>query len=152
MQDPVFELGHYYVLNYHSLNEQVFRTDFLEETLCTLSLLFPQNDGQTQRWMKSKEIQQQADPMVIKCGTLRSQDRRFERFSAWHDRLVILKQTFDESSPQTLSQWWWDRRNGVQLYTFWVAVFVFAFTIFFGLVQSIEGGIQAYFSYKALQN
>ncbi len=37
---------------------------------------------------------------------------------------MVLKQVYDESTPKTLSQWWHDRRNGVQWYTFWVAIVV----------------------------
>ncbi|KAK4444416.1 hypothetical protein QBC34DRAFT_360139 [Podospora aff. communis PSN243] len=120
----------------------------LDETLRTLALLFPQNDRGTRRLLAGiKGI----DQTVGCCGVSRAQDRRFEKFSVWHDRLVILKQAFDDSRPQTISQWWWDRRNGVQWYTFWVAIMVFILTVFFGTVQSIEGALQVYLSYKSLQ-
>lgn len=125
--------------------------ELLDETLRTLALLFPQNNKKTRAWLSSKSVQQEVDPLLGKCGSLRSRDRRLERFSTWHDRLVILKQAYDESRPQTISQWWWDRRDGVQWYTFWVAILVFAFTLFFGMIQSIEGAMQVYLSYKSLQ-
>lgn len=64
----------------------------------------------------------------------------------------MLKQVFDEAQPKTLTQWWYDRRNGVQWYTFWVAAFVLLLTIVFGLIQSIEGAIQVYASLKALSD
>jgi hypothetical protein len=58
---------------------------------------------------------------------------------------VILQQTFDDdSSPKTMMQWIRDRRNAVQWYSFWTAVLL---TIFFGLVQSIEGALQVYKAY-----
>jgi hypothetical protein len=79
--------------------------------------------------------------MLLKCGSLRLDDRQFEKFHFWHDRLVILKQAFDDSRPTGLTQWWFDRRNVVQWYTFWVAVAVLFLTIFFGMVQSIEGAL-----------
>jgi len=62
----------------------------------------------------------------------------------------MLKLAFDDSTPRRLSQWWGDRRNSPQWYTFWVAVLVFAFTVFFGLVQSIAAVLQVYLSWKAL--
>lgn len=62
----------------------------------------------------------------------------------------MLKQVFDEAHPRTLAQWWHDRRNGVQWYTFWVAVLVLVLTILFGLIQSIEGGLQVYASFRAI--
>jgi hypothetical protein len=62
----------------------------------------------------------------------------------------MLKQVFDEAQPKTIRQWWYDSRNGVQWYTFWVAVLVLVLTVVFGLVQSVEGGLQVYVSFKAL--
>ena len=71
-------------------------------------------------------------------------DRNIRNFKYWHDRLIILKEVFDDAEPRTIRQWWYDRRKRVQWYTFWVAALVLVLTVFFGLVQSIEGGIQAY--------
>ena len=82
--------------------------------------------------------------MLVKCGHLRLDDRQIETYHFYHDRLVILKQAYDQSRPAILKQWWHDRRNGVQWYTFWVAVVVLFLTIFFGIVQSIEGALQVY--------
>lgn len=77
-------------------------------------------------------------------GHLIPDGRQVEGFSYWHDRLVVLKQVYDESRPRTISQWWHDRRNGVQWCTFWVAILVLSLTVFFGLVQNIEGALQVY--------
>lgn len=63
---------------------------------------------------------------------------------------MVLRQALDEARPRTLAQWWHDRRNGVQWYTFWVAILVFLVTIFFGLVQSLEGALQVWLSWRAL--
>lgn len=57
---------------------------------------------------------------------------------------MMLKQAFDETQPKTMRQWWYDSRNGVQWYTFWVAMLVLVLTVVFGLVQSIEGALQVY--------
>ncbi|KAK7999376.1 hypothetical protein PG990_011976 [Apiospora arundinis] len=148
----VFIYHHASFLKMHqSKGGSLFPSGFVEETLRTMALLFPQSDRTVASWLRSgDDYRSCVDPMVAWCGTLRSRDRRFERFSYWHDRLVILKQTFDDCKPRTLSQWWWDRRDGVQWYTFWVAILVFALTLFFGLVQSIEGALQVYLAYKSV--
>ncbi len=65
--------------------------------------------------------------------------------------LVVLKQVFDEATPQTLTQWWFDRRNGVQWYTFWVAISVFCLTMIFGLIQSITGIMQVYAAFHTVK-
>ncbi|KAF2178669.1 hypothetical protein K469DRAFT_731671 [Zopfia rhizophila CBS 207.26] len=99
---------------------------------------------QNRCWLKGYPESYRIDKTLLKCDPLRLDDRQIEKFHFWHDRLIILKQAFDQSRPATISQWWYDRRNGVQWYTFWVAVVVLFLTIFFGIVQSIEGALQVY--------
>ncbi|CZR37436.1 uncharacterized protein FPRO_02304 [Fusarium proliferatum ET1] len=119
-----------------------------DETLQTLALLFPSSDVETRKWFS--KLDADIDRRAIQCGQLKTDHRQTEKFRFWNDRLVVLKQVFDEAQPKSLSQWWHDRRNGVQWYTFWVAVLVLVLTIFFGLVQSIEGALQVYASFKGL--
>ncbi|KAI9772501.1 MAG: hypothetical protein M1840_000706 [Geoglossum simile] len=126
----------------------LFPLGLMEETLRTLALLFPQSDKGTAKWFSNLPYSLHIDSQVVKCGHLKAHDRQIENFKFWHDRLVILKQVFDESRPATFSQWWCDRRNGVQWYTFWVAILVLFLTIFFGVVQSIEGALQVYKAYR----
>ena len=125
----------------------MFPNGLVAETIQTLSLLFPLNDKQTQQWLRKHIKSDGVDKALSSCGLLRLDERQFERFKFWHDRLVILKQAFDQSRPSTIPQWWYDRRNGVQWYTFWVAIVVLFLTIFFGFVQSIEGALQVYKAY-----
>lgn len=82
-----------------------------------------------------------------RCKTLPASERQIDHFHFWRDRLVILKQAYDEATPRALPQWWYDRRNGPQWYTFWTAIVVLVLTVFFGLIQSIEGAIQVYKAY-----
>jgi hypothetical protein len=121
-----------------------------EETLRTLALLFPTCDLETKRWMAGLPDYSGLDKRLGQCGRLKTDNRRVDRFVFWRDRLVMLKQAFDEAQPKTIRQWWYDSRNGVQWYTFWVAVLVLVLTVVFGLVQSIEGALQVYVSFKAL--
>ncbi|KAK3369341.1 hypothetical protein B0T24DRAFT_632406 [Lasiosphaeria ovina] len=122
-----------------------------EETLQTLAVLFPSSDRETKQWFaKLPPGDGRLDARILHCGRLKTDDRQIDRFKFWRDRLVMLKEVFDEAQPRTISQWWYDRRNGVQWYTFWVAVLVLVLTVVFGLVQSIEGGMQVYYSAKAL--
>lgn len=132
-----------------------------QETLKTFAILFPQSDytpsrrgkRHKQQWLSKirQNYEQECggvlDRRLTKCGTLDAKSRQIEQFKFWRDRLVILKQAFDDATPRTLSQWWHDRRNGVQWYTFWVAVLVLVLTIVFGLTQCIEGGLQVYKAY-----
>jgi hypothetical protein len=93
-----------------------------------------------------QEISRKTAPGLIgnTMWSLTMKDRDIGNFKYWHDRLVILKEGFDSTEPRPVGQWWFDKRKRVQWYTFWIAATVLVLTVFFGLVQSIEGGIQAY--------
>ncbi|KAK8029749.1 hypothetical protein PG993_011040 [Apiospora rasikravindrae] len=119
------------------------------ETLQTLALLCPSKDRETSRWLSRLPS---LDKRLGHCGRLKTELRQIERFRFWRDRLIMLKQAYDETQPKTLTQWWHDRRNGVQWYTFWVAVLVLVPTILFGLIQSVEGALQVYASFKSLED
>ncbi|KAK3360490.1 hypothetical protein B0T25DRAFT_496399 [Lasiosphaeria hispida] len=151
----VFIFHHVGFLRFHqgTLNfpSPLFPDSFIDETLRSLALPFLQNDRKSRRWLLGQIVEHNLDPAMARCGFLRSQNGRMEHFSFRHDCLVILKQAFDESIPRGLRQWWNNRRNSVEWYTFWVAILVFAMTVFFGLVQSVEGAFQVYLSWKALK-
>lgn len=131
----------------HHKNSTVFPLGFIEETQRTLSLLFPQYDKQSRKWFKAQQRKFGLDSRACAAGHLTTEERQIENFTFWHDRLGILKQVFDEAEPRTIAQWWCDRRRRVQWYTFWVAAVVLTLTIFFGMVQCIEGGFQVYKAY-----
>ncbi|KAK8131132.1 hypothetical protein PG984_007570 [Apiospora sp. TS-2023a] len=137
-----------------SVKQPLFPAGFLEETLRTFSLLFPQNDIASQKWL-SAQIKRRGnnslDPALMYSGSLWTHERRYENFKYWNNRLVILKQALDDARPQTMMQWWHDRRHGVQWYTFWVAILVFIVTIFFGIVQSLEGALEVWLSWKSME-
>ncbi len=119
----------------------LFPSSLADETLRTLALLFPEGDKDTERWYYKQDDNADLDFNVLKCG---SAHRRVDEYRHWHDRLVILKEAFDESRPSTMSQWGNDRHEAMQWYTFWITISI---TVFFGLAQSIEGALQVYKSY-----
>lgn len=128
----------------HMQSQDIFPEGFIEETLRTLALIFPEGDKDCWRWFEIKKSKNNLDPEARKCGNPSSEERQIHKFRYWHDRLIILKQAFDEKEPATIYQWWHDRRRRVQWYTFWVAVVVIGLTIFFGFVQCVEGALQVY--------
>ena len=125
----------------------MFPPGFRSETLHTLALLLPSYDRDTRKWYGKHQGLHRLDRVAIKCPRLHADDRQIDNFYFWRERLSILKQVFDETEPSTLSQWWYDRRKGPQWCTFWVAIAVLALTVFFGIVQSIEGALQVYTSW-----
>ncbi|OHF00835.1 hypothetical protein CORC01_03909, partial [Colletotrichum orchidophilum] len=114
----------------------MFPVGFLEETRETLQILFPESDfgglGITQRrrwsWFQKLLSKQPCPPIDWRLGadgTLSAEARRIERFSFWRNRLIVLKQAYDDATPRTLSQWWHDRRNRVFLVHFLVGNLAF---------------------------
>ncbi|KAI0474843.1 hypothetical protein F4859DRAFT_80822 [Xylaria cf. heliscus] len=136
----------------------LFPDGLVDETLRTLALLFPQSEfGSSTRNSNNKSAWFQKlclasspcliDSRVVKGGNLRAEERQIERFRFWRDRLIILKQIYDDATPKTIRQWWHDRRNGERWFTFWVAALVLMITIMLGLVQCIESALQVYKAY-----
>lgn len=128
-------------------DNSIFPPGFIDETIRTLSLLFPQYDKKSRKWFKIQQKKYCLDEKVSDSGHLTTEERQVENFIFWHDRLGILKQVFDEAEPSTIAQWWRDRRRRVQWYTFWVAAIVLLLTTFFGMIQCIEGVFQVYKAY-----
>ncbi|MCJ1358862.1 MAG: hypothetical protein MMC33_008862 [Icmadophila ericetorum] len=96
--------------------------DLIEETERTLGLLLPSGEKDFKQWFNKKQEELGLDANAGRCRQQNNSARQVEKFQYWRDRLVILKQTFDEKEPQTISQRWYDDRKKVQWYTFWVAV------------------------------
>ncbi|RDL37397.1 uncharacterized protein BP5553_04830 [Venustampulla echinocandica] len=139
-----------YQIDNHA-NSPIFPDGFIEETLRTIALLLPKYDQATRNWYRKVASNPgcHLDMQLVEIGNLNAESRQLENFKYWHDRLVILKQVYDDARPTTLSQWWYDRRNGAQWYPFWIALWVLVLTTFFGLVQCIEGALQAYKAFRS---
>ncbi|KAK8093575.1 hypothetical protein PG997_000260 [Apiospora hydei] len=105
---------------HHDGQNALFPDGLINETLRTLALLFPEAQFGRKRtrggkWLgRKREVDRVLDARLAHCGNLQMEERQIEHFTYWRDRLVILKQAYDDATPGTLSQWWYDRRNGVQ--------------------------------------
>ncbi|KAF9700098.1 hypothetical protein EKO04_002008 [Ascochyta lentis] len=146
--DTKLQIFHHASFLKHQTDSSLFPSGLAEETLRTLALLFPQSDGTLRKWYRRLPMPFPLDPELVRCGHLKTEDRQFEKFAYWHDRLVVLKQVFDEATPENMSQWWFDRRNSVQWWTFWIAILVLVLTILFGFTQCITGIMQVYAAFK----
>ncbi|KAH7371816.1 hypothetical protein BKA64DRAFT_689570 [Cadophora sp. MPI-SDFR-AT-0126] len=152
--DKAVEIFHYATFLKLQQDESILPSPLVDETLRTLALLLPEHDKKVEKWFTSHEAKLEKrrklplDPLARECGQLKVEERQIDKFQYWHDRLVILKQVFDEAEPRNIKQWWRDRRRRVQWYTFWVAAMVLALTVFFGTVQSVEGAMQVWLAMK----
>lgn len=121
----------------------IFPPGFLEETRRTLSLVLPIADDKTKSWLKSEQRKTKLDPVIASCPHLPAAQRHIKNFPFWGDRLVIIKDVYDEHQPRGISQMWRDNRNQVQWWTFWIAIVVFLLTV----TACVEGALQVYKAY-----
>ncbi|KAL9132119.1 MAG: hypothetical protein Q9175_006597 [Cornicularia normoerica] len=126
-------------------------TALVDETIRSISLLIPPVLGEPNPWFQQQRKKSLIDAQAGVCDRLNSSERQIENFAYWRDRLVLLKRTFDDAEPRKISQLWWDDRKKTQWFTFWVAVLVFIMTLFFGVVQSVAGVVQAWASVQGLK-
>ena len=124
--------------------------DLIEETLRPLGLLIPFGDKESRAWFRKKQRELGLDPRAGTYGPLNAAGRQIEDLKYWRDRLIILKQIFDEPDLKTILLLWRDDRNKVQWCTFWIAALILALTIVFGLTQSVAGIVQSWAAVRSL--
>ena len=121
----------------------IFPDGLLDETIRTLDLIFPFGDDRTKAYLEAEGY--------VFYGLTLPRHSRYTRadlneFDYWGDRLAILYDLL-EQPPSTLAAMSYDRRNPMQWWTFWLAVFFSIMTLSFG----VAGGVnyvtigQAYF-------
>jgi hypothetical protein len=112
--------------------------------------LFPNRDSKTKTWIESAE-QTGLDRRVLRCGDFTANDtkRLLEHYPFWRERLITLIEAADQAaSPiQQILKPLKDRKSGDRWFESWIAIVAIGLTLFFGLVQSIEGAIQVYKAY-----
>lgn len=79
--------------------------------------------------------------------TLKHQGRLPKSYNYWGERLSIIKDAFDETEPTTIYQWWFDRRKGVQRWTFWLTATALLLAVSLGFAQTFIGAYQIYLVY-----
>ncbi|KAK0611959.1 hypothetical protein B0T14DRAFT_531324 [Immersiella caudata] len=124
---------------------------FIEETLCTLELLFPRKSVKTANWL-AKKVQTMPcglDKELQGRGCAGRRSHRIEHFQYWGDRLVVLCEACEESRPRTIKQWWYDRRDSAQWFTLWAVILFGAMSFILGFVQVVVGVLQLHYSYRA---
>lgn len=118
-----------------------------EETRRTITLLFSER-GRSARMRLSRQAGfRRVDEGLSGLGPVLREHRRIQSYKYWRDRLVDLKETFDQTKPTTWRQWLHDRRNTPEWAAFWIAMVI----LFLTLVQCIQGALQVYKAYFPIQ-
>lgn len=131
----------------------LFPDGLLDETVQTLALLIPQGNTDCKRWC-DRQQKLNLNKLDVKVWGLTlhlREGRELGSYKYWGERLNVLHRAFDGSQPKSPGQFWKDRRNKVQWYTFWIAVLVLVLTIVFGLIQSVTGILQVNLAYHSLK-
>lgn len=133
----------------------MFPNGFIQETLDTVKLLFPDTNRRAKKWLENElrtnPLLSTVDHGLLKCGHFAAKhpSRRLEHFQFWRDKLGALAEGVDEVTPpaKALLKALKDRKKGDRWLNLWVAIVAIGLTLFFVLVQSIEGAIQVYKAY-----
>ena len=123
--------------------------ELFSETTTSLALLYPRINTDCTVLLRRESQDLDLDPNL---RTLAPATRQVQDYHHWREELLTIWEVFDRSQPSNFLQWWYDRRNIVQWWTFWVAFVVLALTIFFGLISSVASIVQAWASVKSLHN
>lgn len=133
-----------------ALNSAIFDPNLIDETARTLGLLIPSTDPRSREWFNRKQKELCLDSLAGSYGPLKASERQIDNFHYWKDRLIMLKQTFDDTEPESLSLFWYDDRKKVQWYNFWGTALILFLTLTFGSIQIIEGGVQAWAAVQSM--
>ena len=129
----------------HNETDRIFPDGLLDETIWTLDLLFPIAD------LPSKKYLEDEDQIFYGVNVPRHSQFApvdLNDFHYWRDRLAILYDVLDQP-PSRFRGMWSDRRNPMQWWTFWLAVFFSLLTFGFGVAGLILGFKQLGLSKKA---
>lgn len=112
-----------------------------QETLLTLSILFPTWDLRTTRLLRNTPLS--SHPLSSPSYA------HLNAFHHWRDRLARIHQEFQSPGPGW-RHLWSDRRNALQWYTFWFAVAILVLTVAFGSAGLVLSSLQTWYTYQGL--
>lgn len=110
------------------------------ETLRTLALLFPENGMNLTANITRLLHMHTSDEYIRHVGHVLPGYRRIQAYKYWRDRLVDLKETFDQAQPTTLRQMLQDRRDAPAWAAFLIAMVILVLTA----GQFVVGILQLY--------
>lgn len=129
----------------HLESTDVLPKGLVAETLRTLDLLFPFSKESTQKYLDEtgQQFYRTSSPDLSRATD-------FREFRYWRKRLVELQDVYQEA-PKGVIQMWYDRRNPMQWWTFWLAAAIALLTVVFGIINAYTGFRQVALTKKANQ-
>lgn len=129
----------------HLESSDVLPEDFVRETIQTLDLLFPFGEEGTRKY-----LDQTGQTFYRTSSRDLSRVTDFGEFRYWRKRLEDLHDVFHQA-PRNILQLWYDRRNPLQWWTFWLAALIALLTIVFGIISSYTSFRQVTLAEKAYE-
>ena len=123
----------------------------LEETIWSLNLLFPREREDTEKFLSDHSANIRSALLAPPFEAANSVMDKFDlnQYQYWQQRLRVLNQIY-RAEQRSLRYQLVDKRNPLQLYTFWTAFIIFVLTIIFGIISSVTAVIQTRAALKAL--
>ncbi|KAF2188447.1 hypothetical protein K469DRAFT_703042 [Zopfia rhizophila CBS 207.26] len=115
----------------------LFSPNFIDETLDTINLVLPISSPDCNAWVGRATRNSSVDPNLSVRKAL-----NLGNFFCWGHRLSRLSSIFKQSSPSTVAQFWFDRRDMSKWWGFWLVAITVFLTVLFGLIQSVAGIMQ----------
>jgi hypothetical protein len=107
--------------------------------LATINLLIPHSNPGCNTWLRDEIDSVGLDPEIMYRETA---NRSKGEYLYWRERLLVILDAFERTKPSNLSQWWYDRRDMGQWWTFWLVITGICLTVLFGFIQSVTGILQ----------
>lgn len=123
---------------------EIIPNEIIDEYLKTMNLLFPSTDERTQKFLRERLKKQSFmnESPVDHPGKLYLSD-----FNVWRDQMANLYAEFSSPLP-SMTQLFNDRRNVLQWYTFWFAVFIVVLTVIFGVISAVTNFMSMRYTYQ----
>jgi len=132
-------------------NRLIYPDGLLEETLRSLNLLFPIDNNQTYKRVRkmSRKGAVDIEALDLENAMKRHEKYQLSSYPIYGNRLAEIQARYDMSKPRRLKQWWFDRRQRREWAALWIAGVIFVLTVFFGVISSVTGIMQAYAAFKS---
>lgn len=128
-----------------SSSSSILPRGLAEETLLSLSLLFPNWDIATENFLR-RSHHHQLHEILLEYPS----HSHIDQFHHWRGRMSRLHLEFQSRGP-SLKHLWSDKRDRLQWYTFWFAVAILAFTLLFGTATVVLTAMQTAYTYESLE-
>lgn len=126
--------------------QRLFPAGLINETMQSLLLMCPGDDKRVKSWLARERTNLGLDENICRLSSshrLSSADRRLGHFDFWRDRLITIKDTYENHQSNNIMCLMRDYRRQMPFWAFWVALMAFVLS----LIACILSAMQVYKAY-----